>query len=167
MLRTQPESQTGDLRFVQAESPEQIETARALFREYGAALGFSLCFQDFDRELAELPGRYAPPSGRLLLCLVEDRAAGCAALRRSDPEACEMKRLYVRPEFRSRRLGEKLARLVIDEARRGGYRRMRLDTLPSMERAIALYRKLGFKTIEPYRDNPVAGALFLELALDG
>lgn len=165
MPKTQAESQTGDVRFVQAESPEQIETARALFREYGASLGFSLCFQDFDRELAELPGRYAPPAGRLLLCLVEDQAAGCVALRQIDSEVCEMKRLYVRPEFRSRRLGEKLARLVIDEGRRGRYRRMRLDTLPSMQRAIELYRKLGFKTIEPYCDNPVAGALFLELAL--
>lgn len=165
MLKTQLESQAAGLRFVQAESLQQIETARALFREYAASLGFSLCFQDFDRELAELPGPYAPPSGRLLLCLVEDQAAGCVALRQIDPEVCEMKRLYVCPEFRSRHLGEKLARTAIDEARRAGYRRMRLDTLPSMERAIALYGKLGFKEIEPYRDNPIAGALFLELAL--
>lgn len=155
------------LTFVQAESAEQLGQARELFLEYSAALGIDLCFQNFDEELATLPGEYAPPGGRLLLALDETRrsAAGCVALRRIDEETCEMKRLYVRPAFRGTGLGKSLALAIIEEALSLGYARMRLDTLPSMRRAITLYRTLGFQPTEAYRHNPVAGAMFMELAL--
>jgi putative acetyltransferase len=145
--------------------PADIETARTLFREYADRLGIDLCFQGFDRELAELPGDYAAPRGRLLLARVDGGVAGCIALRPLDDGACEMKRLFTRPQYRGRGLGRSLAETVIREARDIGYARMRLDTMPSMTEAIALYRRLGFHEIAPYRLNPVAGALFLELEL--
>jgi len=153
------------LKFVQAESVEEINQARELFLEYSAALGIDLCFQNFDEELASLPGEYAPPDGRLLLALEEALVAGCVALRKIDANTCEMKRLYVRPAFRGTGSGKSLALAIIDDARRIGYTRMRLDTLPSMRQAITLYRSLGFKPTEAYRHNPVEGAMFMELDL--
>jgi ribosomal protein S18 acetylase RimI-like enzyme len=149
----------------QAETREQIEEVKSLLCEYEASLGVSLCFQGFERELAELPGEYAPPGGRLLLALVADQAIGCVALRRLDGETCEMKRLYLRPGFRGRGAGRLLAVAIIAEARKIGYKKMRLDTLPSMREAMALYETLGFKRIEAYRHNPVEGAIFAELNL--
>ena len=154
------------LAVIQAETSTQIAQARELFLEYAQSLGFSLCFQNFDKELAELPGDYAPPEGRLLLAEYEGKVAGCVALHGLGDNICEMKRLYLRPEFRGKRLGRALAECVIAEARRIGYHRMRLDTVePLMGDAVAMYRKMGFKEIPPYRPNPIAGAIYMELEL--
>jgi putative acetyltransferase len=148
----------------QAESPAQIGQARKLFLEYAESLGFSLCFQNFDQELAALPGDYAPPGGRLLLCEYQGETSGCVALHALSAEICEMKRLYLRPRFRGKSLGRALAEHIIAEARQIGYRRMRLDTIePVMKDAVAMYRRLGFREIAPYCINPVAGALYMEL----
>src|SRR3954469_12174469 len=147
---------------MQADSPEQIAQARELFLEYAQSLGFSLCFQNFDKELAGLPGDYAPPSGRLVLAEYDGTLAGCVALHKLEEEICEMKRLYLRPQFRGKRLGRVLADRIITEARQIGYRRMRLDTVePVMKDAVAMYRKIGFSEIEPYCANPIAGALYM------
>jgi putative acetyltransferase len=159
--------------FAQAESPTQIARARELFLEYAQSLGFSLCFQNFDKELANLPGDYAPPTGRLLLAEYESQLVGCVALHRLDEaayeaayEVCEMKRLYLRPQFRGKGLGLALANRIIAEARALGYHRMRLDTVePVMKDAVAMYRRLGFREIAPYCTNPIAGALYMELEL--
>jgi putative acetyltransferase len=151
---------------VQAQSPEDIDRTRELFEEYATWLGINLCFQNFDKELAELPGEYLPPTGRLFLALDGDQVSGCVALRGLGEGACEMKRLYVRPDFRGSGLGRELTQAVIDAARQIGYERMRLDTLPGkMDRAIAMYRSLGFREIEAYYHNPVAGVTFMELTL--
>jgi len=153
---------------LQVQSPEHVEQARQLFLEYGESLGFSLCFQSFDKEVAGLPGDYAPPDGRLLLAEHEGKIAGCVALHKLSDGICEMKRLYVRPEFRGKALGRALAERVIQEARAIGYARMRLDTIVGkMDSAIALYRALGFREVPPYRENPIAGAIYMELKLDG
>ena len=151
---------------VQAQSPEDIDRARELFAEYAAWLGINLCFQNFEKELAELPGEYVPPTGRLFLAFAGDQISGCVALRRLEEGTCEIKRLFVRPEFRGKGLGSELTQAVIDAAREIGYERMRLDTLPSkMDRAIAMYRALGFREIEAYYRHPVAGATCMELSL--
>jgi len=135
-----------------------------LFLEYAQSLGFSLCFQGFDKELAELPGDYAPPNGRLLLAEYEGQMAGCVALHKLEDAICEMKRLYIRPQFRGLKIGRALAESIIAEARGIGYRRMRLDTVaPLMANAVSLYRQLGFQEIAPYRTNPIEGALYMEL----
>jgi carbonic anhydrase len=154
------------LKIVQAASAEHLRDARTLLEEYAAALEFDLGFQDFAAELAALPGNYAPPRGRLLLAYHDAQPAGCVALRELEAGICEMKRLYVRPGFRDLRLGRTLAEAVITEARAIGYVRLRLDTGPSMERARALYRALGFREIPAYRYNPVPGTAFMELRLD-
>jgi len=152
--------------FLQAETPAQIAQARELFLEYAQSLGFSLCFQNFDKELASLPGDYAPPDGRLFLAQYESQLAGCVALHKLSTDTCEMKRLYLRSQFRGKRLGRVLAERIISEARQIGYRRMRLDTVePVMKNAVAMYRKMGFREIEPYCTNPIAGALYMELDL--
>jgi putative acetyltransferase len=146
-------------------SHDDVEAVRSLFVEYQESLGVDLCFQGFDRELAELPGDYVPPEGRLLVARAGDAIVACVALRRLDPGTCEMKRLYVQPSQRGLGLGRAMAEAVIAEARLIGYRRMRLDTLPAMTEAAALYERLGFRDIEPYYANPVAGARFLQLEL--
>jgi ribosomal protein S18 acetylase RimI-like enzyme len=150
----------------EAESTQQVSAIRELFLEYATSLNFSLCFQSFENELAGLPGDYAPPDGRLWLARSGSRVAGCVALHKLEPYICEMKRLYVRPQFRGKGLGRVLAERVVADAREIGYKRLRLDTVePVMRGAVALYRKLGFKEIAPYRDNPIEGALYLELML--
>ena len=148
-----------------ATSAGDLAEARRVLKEYEASLDGDLRYQGFEQELADLPGAYAPPRGRLLLAVDGSEPAGCVALRPLTDGVCEMKRLYVRPTARGRRVGRLLAETVIREARMIGYARMRLDTLPSMKEAITLYRTLGFVEIAPYYANPVVGALFMELAL--
>jgi putative acetyltransferase len=143
----------------------ELPLVRDLFREYERFIGVSLCFQNFEAELAALPGEYVPPAGRLLLAKVDDELAGCIALRKLSDTTCEMKRLFARPSFQGQGLGRKLATAIIEEARSIGYSAMRLDTLPSMKAAVALYTSLGFKAIAPYNANPVDGTLFFECAL--
>jgi putative acetyltransferase len=150
-----------------ATSAHDLALARELFSEYASSLPFDLSFQDFERELAELPGAYAPPSGALLLAVEASEAAGCVALRALAQDICEMKRLYVRAAHRGSGLGRRLVDAILREGRARGYARMRLDTVPGMEAAIALYRACGFREIPPYRPNPIPGALFLEVDLRG
>ena len=150
---------------VRATTPEHIEAVRRLFVEYAASLGFDLGFQGFERELACLPGDYAPPGGCLFLALCGQEQAGCVALRQFSAGICEIKRLYVRPAYRRRHIGRTLAEAAVDEARQIGYARVRLDTVPSMQRAQELYRSLGFQEIEAYRYNPIPGTRYMELVL--
>ena len=145
----------------QAAGAQDMQAARELFSEYQAALGVDLCFQGFAEELASLPGKYTS----LLLAFSDGKPLGCAALRPFDDADGEMKRLYVRPAGRGRGIGRMLAARVIDEARRAGYRRVVLDTLPSMKEAQALYRSLGFREVAPYYANPIPGTSYLALPL--
>ena len=153
------------LEILEVKTKDELLDARQLFEEYASSLEISLDFQDFDRELVNLPGDYAPPDGCLLIALLEGAVTGCVALRKFNASICEMKRLYLRPQFRGLRIGRTLCEAVIDRARKIGYERMRLDTLPSMKIARGLYESLGFREIEPYRPNPVEGASFMELVL--
>lgn len=151
---------------VPADTSALVEQARALFTEYADSLGFSLCFQRFEEELASLPGAYAPPRGRLLLALVDDEAAARAGVRPVSDIRCEMKRLYVRPAFRGRGIGRALAEATVRAARSEGYAEMVLDTISAqMEDAVALYRELGFEDTEPYYDNPLPGVAHMRLEL--
>ncbi len=151
--------------FIIARTEEDYREARTLLREYEAASEVDLCFQGFEEEVETLERMYGPPGGRFLLVRAGDATAGGVALRDSGGGICEMKRLYLRPGFRGRGLGRRCAERVVQEAREMGYARMRLDTLPSMRAAIALYRSMGFAEIDPYTENPVQGALFMELGL--
>lgn len=150
---------------VSAGDAAAIVAVRGLFEEYWNSFGFTPCFQGFDREVAGLPGDYAPPGGRLAIALVDGEVAGCAALRRFDAERCEAKRLYVRPAFRGQGLGRELLRWVIDEARAAGYREMVGDTMPVMQQALDMYDRLGFERTEAYSDHPTPGAIYLRLKL--
>jgi ribosomal protein S18 acetylase RimI-like enzyme len=149
---------------IRAAQAEDIAPVRVLFGEYAEWVGDHICFPAFEREMAELPGLYAPPDGRLLIAFRDDRLAGCVALRKFDAGVGEMKRLYVRPEFRDAGMGPSLVARIIEEARGAGYQLLRLDTLPRMERAVALYRAFGFQEIERHGDNPESAICF-ELVL--
>lgn len=153
------------INIIHVETKDQVSIIRELFIEYATSLGFSLCFQNFDKELAELPGDYSLPLGRLILALDENKPIGCIALRKLDEGICEMKRLYVKPSTRGKGLGKLLVKAVIDEAIKIGYKKMRLDTVPQMKEAIDLYRSIGFYEIESYRENPIEGAFYMEMKL--
>lgn len=154
------------MKIIPAVTHQQIESVRSLFIEYQQWLKFSLCFQGFDQELAGLPGKYAPPKGRLYLAEVNGSTAGCIALRPMDEEGiCEMKRLYVKEEFRGDGVGRLLTEKVLEEAKAIGYRSVRLDTLQRMESARSLYTKLGFTIIPRYYDNPMEEVVYMELTL--
>jgi ribosomal protein S18 acetylase RimI-like enzyme len=142
-----------------------LDAVKVLFQEYWDSFGFTPCFQNFGAELAGLPGQYAPPQGRLGLALVDGQPAGCVALRSIDAARCEAKRLYVRPQFRSRGIGKALLEWAIKEARAAGYTEMVGDTMPVMERAIAMYDRAGFERTGPYAKDPTAGAVYIRLKL--
>jgi ribosomal protein S18 acetylase RimI-like enzyme len=155
------------VKFIEVAAGRNLQAIRTLFKEYADSLGFNLDFQDFDRELASLPGDYQPPDGCLLLALWDGEVAGCAALRKIEDGICEMKRMYVKPQYRGHGIGRAMAMRLLEIARRAGYERMRLDTIDTMVEAIALYKSLGFKEIKPYRHNPIKGAKYMELSLGG
>lgn len=161
---------TPSIEFITPATPAHLQATRLIFQEYAEQLGVDLCFQNFEAELAGLPGDYAAPQGCLILALVDGEIAGCCAMRPLDtvdyPNACEMKRLYVRNGFRRLGLGRQLAEEVLDAARVAGYRSLLLDTLNDMEAARALYEDLGFKSIPPYYHNPIAGAHYLKVDLE-
>lgn len=151
---------------IDATTEEQIELARELFVEYQEWFGMSLCFQNFDEELATLPGAYAPPDGRLYLAYSDDQLAGCGALKKLEDGICEMKRLFVRDAFRGKKIGIALIDRILADARSIGYKKIRLDTYPpKMGKAVSLYESYGFKQIEPYYHNPFGETLYMELDL--
>jgi len=153
------------LEIIPAVTDQQIEIIRDIFREYEEFLGFDLCFQDFENELASLPGIYAHPQGRLYLAEYDHKLAGCIALKKIDEGICEMKRLYVRSEFRGLKLGRKLSEMLVAEARVIGYKKMRLDTLKRLKAALSLYQSMGFTETTPYVHNPHDDVVFMELEL--
>ena len=153
------------VRLVRADTPREWEQARVLIEEYAAGLGVDLCFQNFDEEIEHLAAHYGPPAGALLLAMDGESAIGCVGLRAHDDTAGEIKRLYVAPAARGRDVGRTLANAIVAIARQRGYRRLVLDTLPSMQAAQALYASLGFESIAPYRYNPVPGTVFMQLDL--
>lgn len=157
------------IQFITPDSPDQLTATRQIFLEYAKQLGVDLCFQNFEAELANLPGEYGEPGGTLLLALVDGEIAGCCGLRALDsvdyPNAAEMKRLYVRKAFRRFGLGRQLAEAVLDAARMASYHCVLLDTLNDMESARALYAELGFVDIPPYYHNPISGAHYLKADL--
>ena len=153
------------MEIVTVESGARLEQVRSLFEEYWASFDFAPCFQNFGEEVAGLPGKYAPPGGRLALALKEREPAGCVALRQWDADRCEAKRLYVRPGFRGGGLGRTLMDWVIGEARRMGYRELVGDTMPVMTQALEMYWRMGFEQTGPYAENPTPGAIFLRLTL--
>jgi len=146
--------------------PNEIPVIKELFQEYADSLKFELDFQDFREELATLPGKYAAPSGSILVAKKNGETVGCVAVRPLGEEICEMKRLYVKPAHRGKRVGRELALAIIEEAKRLGYKAMRLDTVEAMKEASALYRALGFRPIDAYCYNPLPGAMYFELKLE-
>jgi ribosomal protein S18 acetylase RimI-like enzyme len=148
-----------------AQFPEHVELVRTIFREYADSLGIDLDFQDFDAELASVPGKYAAPEGNVFLAWSNGEVVGSVAMRPLGGDVCEMKRLYVRPSGRGQQTGRQLTMFIVNQAKKAGYRKIRLDTLPGMTEAQALYASLGFQAIPPYVFNPVAGTKFLELDL--
>ncbi|MGA8570273.1 MAG: GNAT family N-acetyltransferase [Candidatus Binataceae bacterium] len=153
------------IRSVDSSSDEQSVVARQLFRDYAAEIQVDLSFQNFEEELAELPGEYGPPSGRLFILFFENHPAGCVAIRRLGANACEMKRLYIRPDYRGKGIGRQLAETAVSAARRIGYEAIYLDTLPTMSAAVELYGSLGFQEILAYYDSPIPGTRFMRLDL--
>lgn len=154
------------IEIIEANTDERIAQAKALFQEYAESLGFDLCFQDFAVEMDRFPEQYSPPTGGLLLALAQGQPIGCVGVRYFDEGVCEMKRLYVRPQFRGKHAGRKLAEAAIAAGKTLGYKHLRLDTLRTMERANQLYKTLGFVEIGPYRENPIEGAVYMELRLN-
>ena len=154
------------IRIIEANTNELTTRVKSLFLEYAESLDFNLCFQNFDNELENFPSQYSSPAGNLFLALSESEAVGCVGIRYFEKDICEMKRLYVKPEYRDQKIGKELAVSAIKSGRALGYEYMRLDTLSSMETANQLYRSLGFIEIDPYRDNPLDGVIYMELSLD-
>ncbi|UCC19735.1 MAG: GNAT family N-acetyltransferase [Promethearchaeota archaeon] len=150
---------------IQATTKELIEQARELFIEYSNYLGIDLSFQNFKEELKNFPGNYIPPEGCILLAYFNEKLTGCVAVRKYEDDICEMKRLYVRPQYRRKNIGRNLSNTIIEKAKKMGYKSIRLDTLPFMKEAIMLYCNLGFEEIAPYRYNPFKDAKFFELKL--
>jgi len=153
------------MKIIHAEQPDEIEKIGCLFREYEKFLAVDLCFQDFEEELADLPGKYNAPDGALLMAVDGKEAAGCVALRKLSDDVCEMKRLFIRPKYRGRKLGKMLAEKIIEEAVKRGYSLMYLDTLEKLQEAIQLYKSLGFKETNSYYHNPLPGVLYWKLDL--
>lgn len=154
------------VKLIQAKSPEEIEAIKSLFIEYAESLNFSLCFQDFDKEIESLPGKYSLPHGSLILAEIENEFVGCIALKKIEDGICEMKRLYVKPSHRGKQIGKLLVEKIISDAKKIGYKSMRLDTIEGkMGEAISLYKKFGFRKIKSYYKNPEPHTLYMELLL--